>query len=132
MAIYGIGAYYEGTTDVSEDFIEKELACIGWSESDAPSLYQVLKYIKVGDIVYIKSAPIGLGLKVKGVGIVIDNKFIEDDDLGTGVKVKWLWTGNESLGEISDKYNVRNNTLYEEFNKTIQLKILSLIINKLQ
>ncbi|MCK9398526.1 MAG: hypothetical protein M0Q51_00845 [Bacteroidales bacterium] len=129
MAIYGIGAYYEGSTDVSGDFIDNELACVGWSKTDAPSLHEILRYLKVGDIIYIKSAPIGQDLRVKAVGIIIDNELVFNDELGTGVRVKWLWTGNEVLGDFHDKYNVRNNTLYEEFNKSIQSKILSLIIN---
>ncbi|MGE0568699.1 MAG: hypothetical protein AB7O73_12175 [Bacteroidia bacterium] len=131
MAIYGIGAYY-GTTDVSDSFIAKGLAYVGWNKSEAPSLHEILRYIKIGDMVYIKSAPIGQGLRVKAVGIVIDNELITDNDLGVGIKINWLWTGHEILDEIDDKNNVRNNTLYEEYSKHVQLQIINLLTKKIQ
>jgi len=124
MAIYGIGAYHDGTDDVSQDFITKNLACVGWSNASAPSLHTILKYIKVGDVIYIKSAPIGQGLRVKAVGIVTSNQLIADPDLGTGLPTKWIWQGNDIITPTNDKYNVRNNTLYEEFDAAIQKEIL--------
>jgi hypothetical protein len=128
MAIYGIGAYYP-PDDVSDDFVLRKIACIGWSEEEASSLHQILRYIKIGDIIYIKSSPIGQGLRVKAVGLVVDNE-IEEYDLGMGVKVEWLWHGQEIIKDVVDKYNVRNNTIYEEFNRDIQDKIIDLMINK--
>lgn len=131
MAIYGIGAFYDGITDVSKEFIEKGIVCIGWSEDDAPTLHEILRSLKIGDIVYIKSTPIGRGLIVKGVGIIIDDIRIEDQTLGNGLSVKWLWQGNKNLGHFNDKYNVRNNTIYEEHNKNIKLHVINMIINTL-
>lgn len=130
MAIYGIGATYK--TDVSENFIEKSVACVGWPENEAPALHEILKCLKTGDIIYIKSSPIGKGLRVKGVGIVIDNTVREIENLGKGVSVKWIWKGYETFGEINDKYNVRNNTLYEEFNKDVQNYILNLMFKEMK
>lgn len=129
MAIFGIGASYE--YDVSEDFIKNEVACIGWDQADATALYEILRFLKLGDIIYIKSAPIGKGLRVKAIGIVKDNTLQNIPNLGTGVSVKWIWTGHENVGKINDKYNVRNNTLYEEFNREVQQKILDLLFSKL-
>lgn len=126
MAIYGIGATYDNE-DVSQDFIDNNMACIGWSIDDAPSLYEILRGMKIGDIIYIKSAPIGQDIRVKGVGIITNNEIIETPELGSGVTVKWLWSGTEYLSKINDKYNVRNNTLYEEYNKEIQAIIINLI-----
>ena len=45
--------------------------------------------------------------------------------------MKWIWLGEEDLGKIDDKYNVRNNTIYEEFNPEIQTKIVKMILDKL-
>lgn len=131
MAIFGIGAFYD--VDVSEDFIEQNVACIGWSEKDASTLYNILRFLRVGDIIYIKSQPPQVGLIIKAVGVVTDNKLEKYQGLGTGVKMKWIWTGNEKLGkipELDDKYNVRNNSIYEEFNRFVQDKVLSLLINE--
>ena len=130
MAIFGIGATHE--EDVSEKFIELGVACIGWPEPQATALHEILKHLKVGDIIYIKSSPIGKGLRVKAVGIVIDNNVLEVKDLGKGVSVKWIWSGYNVIGEINDKYNVRNNTIYEEFNKEVQKYILDLMFEKMK
>lgn len=130
MAIFGIGAIYD--RDVSDDFIERGVACVGWPESEAPALHEILRCLKVGDIIYIKTAPIGKGLRVKGVGIVINNTVKVIENLGKGVFVNWIWKGYETIGEINDKYNVRNNTLYEEFNKDVQNYILNLMLKEMK
>ena len=130
MAIFGIGATYD--RDVANEFISNQVACVGWSIDDAPALHEILKMLKNGDIIYIKSSPIGKGLRVKGVGIVTENTIQDRFDLGNGVKVKWIWSGHENLGAIKDKYNVRNNTLYEEYNKIVQTKILDLLFSKIK
>ena len=72
MAIFGIGATYEGY-DVSKQFIVDSIACVGWSISDAPAIHEILRCLKVGDNMYIKTSPIGQGIRIKAVGIVIDN-----------------------------------------------------------
>ena len=130
MAIFGIGAHYDGQ-DVSDDFVANKVACIGWSEADAPAVYEVMKHFKVGDIVYIKSAPIGHGIRVKAIGIVDDNKMRSVAGLGEGVGIKWVWSGHENLGTIDDKYNVRNNTIYEEYSRAVQNEILKLLFSRI-
>ena len=129
MAIYGIGATH--SHDVSDKFILNGKACVGWDINDAPALYELLRFIKTGDIIYIKSTPIGQGLRVKAVGIVVDNTIINDPNLGNGVSVNWIWNGHINLGTIKDKYNVRNNTLYEECNKEVQKQVLDLLLSKI-
>lgn len=131
MAIFGIGASYDNI-DVSQNFIENNIACVGWSIEEAPALHEILGFIKVGDIIYIKTAPIGQGIRVKAVGIVTDNSLRIIDDLGTGISVRWFWCGYENIGMIDDKYNVRNNTLYEEFNKEVQNFVLNLIFQRMK
>ena len=127
MAIFGIGAYHNDE-DVSGDFIENQVACIGWSIDDAPSLHHMLGTLKIGDLIYIKSAPIGK-LRIKAVGIIINNEIKTVDKLGKGLTVNWTWRGVEKF-DISDKYNVRNNSLYEEFNSEIQKFVIEKIISK--
>lgn len=131
MAIYGIGAYYDGTDDVSQDFVDRACAFVGWDIHTAPTLHNLLRYIKVGDIIYIKSAPIGQGLRVKAIGIVNSNSLVTDP-LGTGIPVTYIWTGNDIIPTAIDKYNVRNNTLYEEFDFIVQNEILQRLILNLR
>jgi len=130
MAIFGIGATY-GNNDVSTEFIDNGVACVGWDQEEASALYEILRFLKLGDIIYIKSAPIGQGIRIKAIGIVKDNTLKQVQNLGTGVSMNWIWTGHENIGTIEDKYNVRNNTLYEEFNRDVQEKILELLFSRI-
>ncbi|SRR6266542_1611783 len=132
MAIYGIGASYGGQEDVSQGFISKGLACVGWRESDAPPLHAILRHFKVGDVVYIKAHPPSVGLIIKAVGIVISDQQKSDKKLGTGIPVKWVWTGEKRLGKLDDKYPVRNITLFEEFNPQVQKKVIELLLSCLK
>jgi hypothetical protein len=73
MAIFGVGAYYDNKRDVTEDFIQQGIACVGWPEEDAPALYSLLRRVQTGDVIYIKAHPPGRELIVKAVGIVTDD-----------------------------------------------------------
>lgn len=130
MAIYGLGTHYD-RGDVSMEFVASGLACVGWSEVDAPAAHGMFRAVKVGDIFYLKSHSPKVGLIIKAVGLVINN-LIRDDiypDLGSCMPVKWVWSGREVVGRIDDKYNVRNITLYEEFNPDVQARVLSLLVD---
>ena len=129
MAIYGIGANYDNV-DVSQEFINGEIACIGWDISEAPELYQIFRNVKNGDVIYIKSFSPSNGLYIKAVGIVTNNE-IKKETQGLGVSVKWIWDGYYHYGKVHDKYNVRSITIYEEYNKDIQDLILDLIFSKI-
>lgn len=67
-------------------------------------------------------------LVVKAVGVVTSDKTKVDAELGSGVPVKWLWTGEVRSGQMDDKYPVRNIALYEEFNRKIQGQVLKLLL----
>jgi hypothetical protein len=133
MAIYGIGAYYqEGNTgtDMSEVFVNRGVACVGWDKKDAPAVHRVLEHIKTGDILYIKAHPPGRSLTAKAVGIVEREQVESFGDLGRGLYVRWLWTGAETWPESTEeRYNVRANTLYEEFSEVVQTRILDLLFS---
>lgn len=130
MAIYGVGAFYHH--DVSGDFVSKGLACVGWDEKDAPSLYKLLKHVKMGDIVYIKSHPPNIGLIIKAVGIVTGDTPLSDKHLGECLPIEWIWQGHEVIGRVDDQYNVRNITLYEEFNPEVQKRTIELLVGRLR
>jgi hypothetical protein len=128
MAIFGVGAFYDGRTDVSMDFLKRGVACVGWPKEDAPPLHNLLRRLHVGDIVYIKAHPPGRKLTVKAVGIVTNDNVTEHVDLGFGVPVKWIWRGSTVIAEAAnERYNVRNNTLYEEMSPEFQSRILKLL-----
>jgi hypothetical protein len=131
MAIYGIGAFYEA--DVSSDFLAQGVACIGRDVQDAPALHRLLSHLRVGDIIYIKAHPPGKSLTIKTVGIILEEEVKAYAGLGRGVRVRWAWNGNHMVREAAnEKYNVRNNSLYEEVSPVIQDTILALLFSMLK
>ena len=92
----------------------------------------MLRRFQIGDIVYIKSHPPNIGLIIKAIGIVISDELKTNKKLGTGIPVKWLWIGEVRLGPCDDKYPVRNITLYEEFNRKIQTRVIKLLLSKIK
>ena len=95
-------------------------------------MFAILKHFKIGDIVYIKAHPPQVGLIIKAVGIVVGDELKADKDLRTGMPVKWLWRGEERMGKFDDKYPVRNITLYEEFSRPVQAKVLKLLLSTIK
>lgn len=132
MAIYGVGAYYDN--DVSDDFIKSNVVGVGWNEKDAPELQEYFKSLKVGDIVYIKSAFGGADITVKAIGIIKDNEIRKSADtnklVSTGRNVFWLYTEKFVITRPQEKNNVRSNTVYEEFHPLVQKEILDRIVIK--
>ncbi|WP_242928600.1 hypothetical protein [Pontibacter vulgaris] len=129
MAIFGVGAYYD--KDVSSDFITNNLVGVGWNSTDAPELQEYFKSLKVGDIVYLKSAFGGSDITVKGIGIIKDNTILDRHSshslVQTGRSVKWLSTVKFKIKRPSEKNNVRSNTVYEEFHPEVLKEIISRI-----
>ena len=119
MAIYGIGAYF--SSDVSNDFIANNLVGTGWSLKDAPELFQFMKSLKVGDIVYIKSfSPASSDLIIKGIGIIKDDVVVTNSIVKCGRNVIWKNTNQLRVAKPQERNNVRANTMYEEFHPEIQ------------
>ena len=131
MAIFGIGAYYGERGDVSQDFIRKGVACVGWTQAEAPSLHKLLRHIRIGDIIYIKTDVPSPGLTIKAIGVVTNDEIQMDEDLDASIPVKWVWKGHDKLGRLNDKLNVRNNTLYEEYFPQVQARVIDLLLSKL-
>ena len=132
MAIYGVGAYWDN--DKTSDFVRHNVAVIGWEEKDAPGLHQIMRHMKVGDIVYLKSIYLPKRqLILKAIGIILDNEILETADLlsltggNMGRNVGYLWEGKKDFPLPVDKEPVQTFTVYEEHNIGIQSRILELI-----
>jgi hypothetical protein len=135
MAIYGFGAAYGGSEDMSSAFVEAGGAFVGWTREEAPSAHAMLRQIEVGDLVFLKSFPPSMGLIVKAAGIVTEaGEDIMEWELGTGVKVQWTFVGSRDggtkpFGKIGDKADfMRGGTLYREYNGDVQRRIIALIL----
>lgn len=127
MAIFAVGAYYD--EDVSDDFIKNNIAGPGWSKTDAPELHQFVNSLKVGDIIYIKSAsPSSKDIIVKAIGVIADDVLVASSSVvSAGRNIKWLVTESFRIPKPKEKNNVRLNTMYEEFHPEVQ----KIILNKL-
>jgi hypothetical protein len=135
MAIFGVGAYWDGR-DKTRDFIHHNVAVIGWEAKDAPGLHQIMRHMKVGDIVYLKSSSLrNSRLIVKAIGIILDDEILEKADLqfltggNLGRNVGYLWEGNEDFPVPKDKEPVKPLTIYEAHNLIIQASILELFFS---
>jgi hypothetical protein len=128
MAVFGIGAYWDDERDMVSEFLRQRCACIGWSRQDAPTLYEILEKVRIGSIVYLKSFNPQSGLRIKAVGIVDGPTFrtnLSDDSL----LVAWIWTGEDLVGPVNDKYTARTCTIYEEHNPEIQARVVGLLLS---
>ena len=129
MAIYAVGAYYNG--DVSNDFIQNNIAGPGWNISQAPELHQFVRSLKVGDIIYIKSfSPTSPDIIVKAIGVIMDDQVVTDSDVvEAGRNIKWVVKNSFRIPKPTEKNNVRLNTMYKEFHPSVQSKILEKLFN---
>jgi hypothetical protein len=128
MAIFGIGASYN-KQDVSGKFIRRNIVGIGWTEQESPELHQLVKTLRVGDIVYIKSvAASSRFIYVKAIGVISDVtiRTAEDTDelVQIGRNTIWLSTRNFQIRKPSERNNVRYNSIYQEFHPEVQSAIL--------
>ncbi len=128
MAIFGIGANYDGE-DMFSDFIDSGCACIGWRAEDNPPADAILHHLRTGDLIYIKSFTPALGLTVKAVGVVMKGLVEDRQGMGRGVPVRWVWTGEEHVGKVRDKWPVRSVTIYEEFHPEVQERVIGLLLS---
>ncbi len=148
LRVWGIGANW-GNKSMVKEFLEKGYAGIGWYEDDAPSLYAMMREIKSGDIIYIKSfVRKNCTLHIKAIGRVMTTKFLNSDyfigkDRHISIQVEWfndvelddvVYEFNENIDKNNKKIdfrnNVYNNTLYREYSDKIISYINSLISDK--
>ncbi len=101
MAIFGIGVRYD--MDVTQNFLSRDFACVGWNENDAPPAHAILRQLRTSDIIFIKSWNPQAGLTIKAVGIVMEGRVCIVRSLGSGVPVRWMWSGEVKIGKLDDK-----------------------------
>lgn len=134
MAVWGIGANLQGSIDISDDFINRKIAYLGYKKEDASVFYEMLKEVALGDIVYIKSLPIGGSkLHIKNVGIVtreLSNvvQYIDGDTKNDTIGVKWLDLQMDLDIEMCDKkYTARSTSIYQEYSPFVIDEIITRI-----
>ncbi len=141
MAVWGIGAKFNNSdTDLMPDFLNREIAYVGYNRETASDIFRVLDSIKKGDLIYIKSTYKDI-LYIKAIGIVKNDNieafsaFENPNDNVYGMKVKWLieLSKCEKFPFCKDyHYNVFKNTVYEELNDDVLDFITTQIANKFE
>lgn len=137
MAIWGVGAKFDGWDNKLDSFVNESFWCTGFTQQEKPEIYEMIKNIQIGDIVYVKSLPIKSNImNVRAVGIVTEsfknfNSHKGFENCGNEIGVKWLITeSNQPLlkEEITDKYiNGRKTTIFKEYNKDIIKRVINLL-----
>lgn len=129
MSIYAFGANYNGN-DMTDNFFEKNCVGIGWEKKDNEAGHNIVRSIKAGDIVYIKSCNFGSDIAVKAVGIVTDYEVKSISGVAEIARnVKWISKDEFSVQnqKDTDKNNVRSNSVYEEFNPVVISKVIDAV-----
>ncbi len=134
MAVWGIGAYFLGENggDKSDEFIEKNIAVIGYSREEHSDYYELMEEIREGDLIFIKSKQMyrnNSPMYLKAIGIVIDAE-IKPKNLrvGTaeGIDVHWLKDFSKDPIKIQASPSPMSGiTLFEEKRKRVIKKIVS-------
>jgi len=130
--MWGWGARY-GSAWMVDEFLKQGYACVGFNLTEVPEIANAMMEVRMGDIIYLKAfGPSSTSICVMAVGYVTNNLKYEDDDLGVGVRVNWIFDDEiyipSSMG--FDKYrNNRLGTIYQEFCPKIQRYILDVMLN---
>ncbi|MGN1481696.1 hypothetical protein [Porcipelethomonas sp.] len=125
MNFYGVGTVFGGKTDNAveklNEFLEKGFWCMGYSDEEKPEYAELIKQIKVGDIIIAKSYSLDATYYVKALGMVIDTKNPDNIDYEfltkLGVSVIWIKKFKPYIKLSSDNFHVggsRTHTIYQE------------------
>lgn len=138
MAVWGIGAYDPiERFDYSDIFLDEGCAYIGYLPKNANAIFQMVSYIKPGDLIFIKSSK-GNYMCVKAVGIVRNNKtetFYDNTGKRPGEAFSVTWKA-KIKGEEDNIFNqgkehltAYQTTIFEEYNPDVIEYVINKIIN---
>ena len=53
MAVWGIGAYFQGEGDITKDCLKEKVAVIGYMEEEKPRYYEMIQSVEVLSLIHI-------------------------------------------------------------------------------
>jgi hypothetical protein len=133
MSVWGIGAYFPGEReDIAKQCIMGETIIIGYSEQEKPKLYEKLRSVKAGDLVFIKSRFMPTKpLRVKAVGIALGSKVSIENGMDgkQGIKIHWIedFTNAPRIIQKGQEYDGDNQTIYQEMNEDVIRQIVEFL-----
>lgn len=126
ISVWGFGFYFGKNRDSKEEFIEQNYVTINYSEDEAPEFIEMMREIKVGDIVYLKSCGIRNNtLHICAVGVVTSEMNTDNHR----ISVSWLIDNINKEVAPNKKYRQRVASIYKEYNNEIKTIIFDLINN---
>lgn len=115
--------------DHADDFCKYGVAVLGYTKEQKPDYYALMKNMKVGDLIYIKTRFMAdKPLKVKAIGIITNAEILPKDALPgkEGVDVRWLKNFVTDPIEIESKPSSNSvRTIFEEKNDEVIREIIS-------
>ena len=123
-AMWGFGFYFGKNRNSKRNFISENYVTVNYSEEDAPEFIEMMKEIKVGDIVYLKSWGIRNNkLHICAVGIVTSEMNTENNR----ISVNWLLDDINVEIFPNKRYRQRVASIYKEYNNDIKKLIFNLL-----
>ncbi len=129
VSVWGFGFHFSKIKSKLADFFNNNFICVGYSKDDAPEFIEMMKEIKKGDIVYLKSWQIkGSVLHIKAIGVVT-NTFSDTNIYGgdNKIEVDWKVTNIDETVVANTKYRQRVTSIYKEYNTEISAIIKNLL-----
>ena len=123
-AMWGFGFYFGKNRDSRQEFIDNNYVTVNYSEEEAPEFIEMMKEIKAGDIVYLKSWGIRNNkLHIYAIGIVTSEMNTDNNR----ISVKWLIDNLKTEITPNKKYRQRVASIYKEYNNDIKKLIFNLL-----
>lgn len=128
MNFYGVGTVFGGKTpDATEklnEFLKENFWCMGFTDEERPEYAELIRQIKIGDIIIAKSYGLNATYYVKAIGVVIDTKMpesiVENMRKKSGVSVLWVKKFEPYIQLTKDNFCLgadRPRTIYKENNE---------------
>lgn len=90
---------------MSSNFQRRGIARVGRTEEAAPPAHALLKQLRTGKLIFIKSCTPQRGLSLKAIEIVTQSKArTYSEELGTEDPVREEWSGDAHMARLRDKW----------------------------
>ena len=105
---------------------------IGFKEEEKPKYYELFRSIEIGDFIFIKTRFMPTqDLKVKAIGVVVDNQIRTIPELynAKGIKVRWIEDFSDTPRKIQkeNEHDGDTRTIYQEMNENVIKQIMNLL-----
>ena len=125
MTTYGIGyKYKDNREDVSNQFLNRNIACMGHNPDEYLYYTNLYKEINDEDIIFLKTAPWKeQKLRIRAIGIATNPQPEQKGTIGYGIDVNWIKNFENNIKECNNPsdggWHPRGGSIYKEYNPQI-------------